>query len=103
MMEREITTLQQERLIKRAGLNPADSKMVHLIQELRNRIKVLEGQRSEATTTYVNSGRLAQSDSTFTLHTQHNLQGNTLFALKEEYCSKLEKLVDQNAAERAHL
>jgi len=86
--------MQQEALIRRAGLNPTDSKMVNLVQELRNRIRQLEGQRSETTTNYMHSGRLAQSESNFTLHTQNNLQSNTLFALKEEYCTKLEKLVD---------
>jgi len=42
-----------------------------------------------------------QSTSSFL--TSNNLQSNTLFTLKEEYCSKLEKLVDQNSAEKTHL
>ena len=91
--------------MNKAGLSSSDSKMANLVQELRNRIKVLETQRSETGTNYQTSGRQAQStvESAASLQTTHNLQGQTFFALKEEYCSKLEKLVDQNAIERSQL
>lgn len=94
-VERELTSLQQEVAMKRAGVNPADSQMAKLVQQLRDRIKALEGQSC------INSGR--QQESVSSLHTGHNLGGNSLFTLKEEYCSKLEKLVDQNNAEKTHL
>lgn len=52
MLDNELAYLQQELAMKKAGLNSNDSKMAALVQELRNRIKVLETQRSETGTNY---------------------------------------------------
>jgi len=55
MLDHELSYLQQELVMKKAGLNSNDSKMAALVQELRNRIKVLETQRSETGTNYPTS------------------------------------------------
>jgi hypothetical protein len=55
MLDHELAYLQQELVMKKAGLNSNDSKMAALVQELRNRIKVLETQRSETGTNYPTS------------------------------------------------
>ena len=55
MLDHELSYLQQELVMKKAGLNSNDSKMATLVQELRNRIKVLETQRSETGTNYPTS------------------------------------------------
>jgi hypothetical protein len=55
MLDHELAYLQQELVMKKAGLNSNDSKMAALVQELRNRIKVLETQRTETGTNYPTS------------------------------------------------
>ena len=75
-----------------------------LVQELRNKIKHLESQKTGAGTSSLLHVQLngAGTDSVTSL-INNQLPNQNLFALQEEYCTKLEKLVEQNASERTNL
>ena len=87
--EQDFTRIKQDNTLKKVGLNIHDSRLAVLVTELKKRIKQLESEKRD--------GKLIQQDeSAVTLYTEVDgvLVGQSLFALREEYCTKLEKLAE---------
>ena len=82
--------MKQDNTLKSAGLNVQDSRMAVLVTELKKRIKQLEEEKRE--------GQTRHDETANTLQTEVDgvLVGQSLFALREEYCTKLEKLAELN-------
>ena len=77
--------------MKKAGLKIEDSRMAVLVTELKKRVKQLENEKRDG-------NQVKRDESAITLQTEVDgvLVGQSLFALREEYCTKLEKLAEQN-------
>ena len=75
--------------MKKAGLKIEDSRMAVLVTELKKRIKQLENEKRDG-------NQVKRDESAITLQTEVDgvLVGQSLFALREEYCTKLEKLAE---------
>lgn len=73
----------QDSQLSKAGINIFDSKLAILVNELKAKIRRLEAEKPKVTA--------APESASLGLEA---ISGSSLYALREEYCTKLEKLVE---------
>ena len=94
--EQEFAQAHQNSLLQKAGVNLQDSKLAMLVQELKNRLRKIEASSEGKIYQNQKNNRSEQAKDSQALGTGQA----SLYALREEYCTKIEKLIEQNAVER---